>query len=49
LAAGHGNWNAALADALLLCVGLAALALVLGVIDLRSRAHRSDRDQRPAE
>jgi EmrB/QacA subfamily drug resistance transporter len=37
LGAGHGDWNTALADALWLCTGLTALALVLALIDLRQR------------
>jgi EmrB/QacA subfamily drug resistance transporter len=45
LAAGHGNWGNALADALLLCIGLTCLALVLAFIDLRSR-HDSDQPHR---
>jgi hypothetical protein len=37
LAAGQGDWGSALATALLLCAGLTALALVLALVDLRSR------------
>lgn len=39
LGAGHGDWGSALATALLLCIGLTALALLLALADVRERRH----------
>ncbi len=38
LSATHGDWNASLADALLLSAGVTFLALVVAVVDLRRRS-----------
>jgi MFS family permease len=48
LSATKGDWGAALADALLLSSALSLVALVMALIDLRSRHERAGRPDAPA-